>query len=123
MVKKCLNLKIFADGERDQPWQKSVLDIQGEILVVSQFTLYGDCRKGRRLSFSGSAKPAPAETLYNQFVDLLKESGLFIQTGKFGAMMQVDIVNDGPVTLMRMVLNAAKPVISLERSSVARTTI
>ncbi|MEM7592570.1 MAG: D-aminoacyl-tRNA deacylase [Cyanobacteria bacterium P01_A01_bin.83] len=98
MTRKCLELRLFED--HDQSWSKSVSDIKGEILVVSQFTLYGDCRKGRRPSFSNSAPPAIAEPLYNLFVDKLKQSGLKIATGKFGAMMSVQIDNDGPVTLI-----------------------
>lgn len=100
MVRKCLELRLFP-GEADRNrWDKSVLDIQGEILVVSQFTLYGDCRKGRRPSFSQSASPAIAEVLFDRFVDKLKQSGLSVATGQFGAMMQVNIHNDGPVTLL-----------------------
>ena len=98
MTRKCLELRLFPD--QDQPWVKSVIDIQGEILVVSQFTLYGNCRKGRRPSFSNSAAPAIAESLYDLFVNKLKQSGLTIATGKFGAMMDVQIENDGPVTLI-----------------------
>lgn len=98
MTRKCLELRLFED--HDQSWRKSVRDIKGEILVVSQFTLYGDCRKGRRPSFSNSAAPAIAEPLYNLFVDKLKQSGLKVATGKFGAMMSVEIDNDGPVTLI-----------------------
>ncbi|AFY37890.1 D-tyrosyl-tRNA(Tyr) deacylase [[Leptolyngbya] sp. PCC 7376] len=99
MANKCLNLKLFpaTDGK---PWAQTVQDIAGEILVVSQFTLYGDCRKGRRPSFSASAKPADAQQLYDQFVALLQNSTVPIQTGEFGAMMQVDILNDGPVTMV-----------------------
>ena len=100
ITRKCLELRLFPDDATDKPWSKSVIDIQGEILVISQFTLYGDCRKGRRPSFSGSAAPDLAEPLYNLFVTKLKQSGLKIATGKFGAMMEVDIVNDGPVTLV-----------------------
>lgn len=97
MARKCLELRVFStEGRFDQ----SVQDISGEILVVSQFTLYGDCRKGRRPSFDQAASPDRAEQLYNQFVEKLRASGLKIETGKFGAMMQVSIENDGPVTLI-----------------------
>ena len=99
MTRKCLELRLFPD-EEGIGWQKSVQEIGGEILVVSQFTLYGDCRKGRRPSFSQSASPAAAEKLYQQFVSKLKASGLRVAKGKFGAMMEVNIDNDGPVTLL-----------------------
>ena len=97
MTRKCLDLRLFPDKSTNQAWSKSVADIAGEILVVSQFTLYGDCRKGRRPSFSGSAAPQIAEPLYDLFVMKLQQSGLNIVTGKFGAMMDVKIQNDGPV--------------------------
>ncbi len=100
MVRKCLELRLFSEESQDSKWTKSVQDIEGELLVISQFTLYGDCRKGRRPSFSHSAPPQEAETLYNLFVDQLKNSGLKIETGIFGAMMEVNINNDGPVTLL-----------------------
>ena len=100
MTRKCLELRLFGDETVDKPWIKSIVDIQGEILVVSQFTLYGDCRKGRRPSFTNSAAPDLAEVLYDLFVTKLKQSGLTIATGKFGAMMEVNIENDGPVTLI-----------------------
>ncbi|MEL7417530.1 MAG: D-aminoacyl-tRNA deacylase [Cyanobacteria bacterium J06629_2] len=100
MARKCLNLRLFPDRDSNQPWSKSIVDIQGEILVVSQFTLYGDCRKGRRPSFSNSAAPDLAQPLYNLFVEKLEQSGLKVATGKFGAMMKVAIINDGPVTLI-----------------------
>ena len=100
MSRKCLELRLFTDEAQDTTWQKSVLDIQGELLVISQFTLYGDCRKGRRPSFSGSASPDLAKELYDRFVAKLKQSGLQVATGEFGAMMQVQIENDGPVTLL-----------------------
>ncbi|MEM8805176.1 MAG: D-aminoacyl-tRNA deacylase [Cyanobacteria bacterium P01_G01_bin.38] len=99
MVSKCLSLRLFPDGP-DGRFDLSVQDIQGELLVISQFTLYGDCRKGRRPSFARSAAPAAAEHLYAQFVEKLKESGLTVETGQFGAMMQVMIENDGPVTIL-----------------------
>lgn len=99
MARKCLDLRLFPAPERDR-WEQSVQEIQGEILVVSQFTLYGDCRKGRRPSFDNAAPPAQAEALYEQFVERLRASGLRVETGQFGAMMQVEIRNDGPVTLL-----------------------
>ena len=101
MVRKCLDLRLFpelnSDGNR---WEKSILEIKGELLVVSQFTLYGDCRKGRRPSFDRSASPNVAKELYNLFVEKLRSSGLKVETGEFGGMMQVFIENDGPVTLI-----------------------
>ncbi|MES1022715.1 D-aminoacyl-tRNA deacylase [Gloeocapsa sp. BRSZ] len=101
MVRKCLELRIFpsedASGDR---FSKSVQEIGGELLVVSQFTLYGDCRKGRRPSFDRSASPKVAIDLYHLFVSKLRQSGLTVETGIFGAMMQVSIENDGPVTLL-----------------------
>lgn len=98
MARKCLELRIFPDesGKLSQ----SIQDIQGALLVVSQFTLYGDCRKGRRPSFDNAAPSAIAETLYNSFVDQLRRSRLQVETGQFGAMMNVYIENDGPVTLI-----------------------
>lgn len=100
MARKCLELRLFPDEEEGDRWQKSIQEIGGEILVISQFTLYGDCRKGRRPSFDRSAAPQQAEDLYNRFVAKLRASGLRVETGKFGAMMQVSIENDGPVTLL-----------------------
>ncbi|BAU64544.1 D-tyrosyl-tRNA(Tyr) deacylase [Stanieria sp. NIES-3757] len=99
MARKCLELRLFPGNSNSSKWEKSVVDIDGELLVISQFTLYGDCRKGRRPSFSNSASPDLAEKLYEQFINKLKQSGLNVATGKFGAMMQVRIENDGPVTL------------------------
>lgn len=95
---KILNLRIFEDG--DQKMNLSLLDISGEILVISQFTLYGDCRKGRRPNFMNAEGGEKANILYEKFVELLKESNLKVETGIFGADMKVDIQNDGPVTLM-----------------------
>lgn len=101
MARKCLDIRLFSDLDSDSNrWEKSVTDIGGELLVVSQFTLYGDCRKGRRPSFDRSASPEAAKQLYELFVDKLKLSGLKVETGIFGAMMQVEIENDGPVTLL-----------------------
>ncbi|MDJ0674002.1 MAG: D-aminoacyl-tRNA deacylase [Calothrix sp. MO_167.B42] len=100
MARKCLELRLFSESENDSRWQKSIQEIQGELLVISQFTLYGDCRKGRRPSFDRSANPQMAEDLYNSFIDKLRSSGLKVETGEFGAMMEVAIANDGPVTLI-----------------------
>ncbi len=100
MSRKCLDLRLFPGNNNGNRWEKSVSEIQGEILVVSQFTLYGDCRKGRRPSFSNSASPEIAEKIYNRFVEKLQQSGLSIATGQFGAMMEVKMENDGPVTLI-----------------------
>ncbi len=99
MARKCLELRLFPGEEGGDRWERSVLEIGGEILVVSQFTLYGDCRKGRRPSFSNSANPSEAEEMYRLFVEKLRESGLRVETGRFGAMMTVSIENDGPVTM------------------------
>ena len=99
MAKKCLGLRVFPEGAGGR-FDCSVQDIQGELLVISQFTLYGDCRKGRRPSFDRAAAPNQADTCYNQFVNKLRQSGLRVETGQFGAMMQVSIENDGPVTLL-----------------------
>jgi len=98
LVDKILNLRIFEDEEGKM--NLSVLDSGGEVLVVSQFTLYGDCRKGRRPSFDKAAPPEVAENLYELFVKKVRERGVKVETGKFRAMMDVHLVNWGPVTLM-----------------------
>ena len=99
MARKVLSLRIFPAEGRDR-WDLSIADIKGELLVVSQFTLYGDCRKGRRPSFDQAAPPTQAEALFDRFVASLRASDLKVETGKFGAMMEVDIQNYGPVTLL-----------------------
>lgn len=99
MAKKCLNLRLFPHSTEGR-FDLSVTEICGELLVVSQFTLYGDGRKGRRPSFAKAAPPDIAEALYDRFVAILRQSGLKVETGKFGATMQVSIENDGPVTLL-----------------------
>jgi D-aminoacyl-tRNA deacylase len=98
MVSKCLDLRLFP-GFEGEKFDLSICDIGGEILVVSQFTLYADCQKGRRPSLSQAASPARAEELYLKFVEKLRASGLTVETGQFGANMQVAIANDGPVTI------------------------
>lgn len=95
---KIANLRIFED-ENDK-MNFSVLDVKGELLIISQFTLYGDCRKGRRPNFMNAKGGEEAKVLYLKFVEMLKETGLNVQTGEFGADMKVDIQNDGPVTLL-----------------------
>jgi len=97
MAKKCLNLKLFPKGDSGR-FDQSVTDLGGEIIVVSQFTLYGGTNRGRRPTFAMAAPSDFAKQRYKQFVDILKKSGLKIETGKFGANMQVSIENDGPVT-------------------------
>jgi D-aminoacyl-tRNA deacylase len=98
MAAKVAELRIFPDGEGKM--NRSVADVGGSVLVVSQFTLYGDARKGRRPSFVAAARPEAAVPLYERFVELLRAAGLPVATGEFGAMMEVELVNDGPVTLI-----------------------
>jgi D-tyrosyl-tRNA(Tyr) deacylase len=98
LAEKISGLRIFEDEAGKM--NLSVEDVGGGLLVVSQFTLYGDCRKGRRPSFTGAAPPAEADRLYEVFVARLRERGLPVETGVFQAMMQVHLVNDGPVTLI-----------------------
>ncbi len=98
MARKCLELRLFP-SESDR-LEKSVQEIGGDLLIISQFTLYGDCRKGRRPSFERAASPIRAQQLYEQFIIKLQESGLRVRTGQFGARMQVTIENEGPVTLL-----------------------
>ena len=95
---KIVNLRIFED-ENDK-MNFSVLDVKGELLIISQFTLYGDCRKGRRPNFMNAKGGEEAKVLYLKLVEMLKDTGLNVQTGEFGADMKVDIQNDGPVTLL-----------------------
>lgn len=97
MADKVLGLRIFGDAE--QKMNLSITDTHGSILVVSQFTLYGNAEKGRRPSFIDAARPETAVPLYERFLALLRERGLAVQSGEFGAMMDVELVNDGPVTL------------------------
>ena len=97
MADKIVGLRLFADA--DDKMNLALADVGGELLVVSQFTLYGDAMKGRRPSFIDAARPEVAIPLYERFVALLRERGVRAETGEFGAMMDVELVNDGPVTL------------------------
>lgn len=97
MADKVIGLRIF--GDDDGKMNRSVEEIGGALLVISQFTLYGDARKGRRPSFIEAAQPPVAIPLYERFLALLRARGIPVETGEFGAMMEVELVNDGPVTL------------------------
>lgn len=98
LFEKILHLRIFED--ENQKMNLSLADIKGDILIVSQFTLYGDCRKGRRPSFDGSCEPRQAEEFYESLIQKFRETGLKTQTGLFGADMKVQLLNDGPVTIL-----------------------
>ena len=98
LADKVLGLRIFPDGEGKM--NRNVAEVNGGILIISQFTLYGDCRKGRRPSFDAAAPPGQALTLYNYFVDAVRKSAVPVETGTFQAMMEVSLVNQGPVTIV-----------------------
>lgn len=98
LVEKIINLRIFSD--ENNKMNLSLLDIKADLLVVSQFTLFGDCRRGRRPSYSDAALPKQAEELYIYFVNQAILTGINVQTGKFQAMMDVELINDGPVTIL-----------------------
>lgn len=98
MADKIVNLRVFADDRGKM--NRSLLDAGAQMLVVSQFTLLGDCRKGRRPSFVRAAGPEQAEDFYLRFVEDVRQKGVFVETGQFRAMMDVALVNDGPVTLI-----------------------
>jgi D-tyrosyl-tRNA(Tyr) deacylase len=98
MAEKVTNLRVFPD--RDKLMNLSILDVGGEMLVVSQFTLYGDCRKGRRPSYSGAAPPEKAKELYELFMSEVEKNGIPVAAGEFQAMMDVELINQGPVTLL-----------------------
>jgi D-tyrosyl-tRNA(Tyr) deacylase len=98
VAEKIVNLRVFEDHEGKM--NLSLSQIEGEILSISQFTLYGDCRKGRRPNFMEAAHPDHASVIYNQFNQFLRDQGVKVDTGQFGAMMDVALINDGPVTLI-----------------------
>jgi len=98
IVNKVINLRIFADEQGR--FDTSAIDEHADLLIISQFTLYGDTRKGRRPSFTSAALPGPAEAIFDRTIALFKETGLKVETGRFQAYMSVEIHNDGPVTIM-----------------------
>ena len=98
LAEKIVGLRIFADA--DEKMNLSVVDVGGSVLVVSQFTLYGDLRKGRRPSFDAAAAPDTAQKLYELFVERIRSAGLRCETGRFQQVMQVELVNEGPVTVL-----------------------
>lgn len=98
LAKKAIEMRIFSD--EDDAMNLSLSDVGGSVMAVSNFTLYADCKKGRRPSFVNAARPEEAIPLYEQFLELLRESGLPVVAGEFGADMQIDFVNDGPVTIL-----------------------
>ena len=98
MAEKIAGLRVFAD--REGKMNLPLADVGGAVLVISQFTLYGDAAKGRRPSFTGAAPPEVAEALYGRFIELLRQARVPVETGRFGAVMEVEMVNDGPVTLV-----------------------
>ena len=98
LADKIANLRIFEDG--NHKLNRSLIDMEGEMLVVSQFTLLGDCKKGRRPSFVKAAPPELANELYEQFVKHVRQKGITVKTGRFQTMMEVSLINDGPVTLI-----------------------
>src|SRR4029077_10282928 len=98
LASKLVNLRMFSD--ENQKMNRSLLDLKGNVLIVSQFTLYADCSEGRRPSFTPAAPPALAESLYLHFIEEVRKSGLSVATGIFGAYMQVSLQNDGPITFI-----------------------
>lgn len=98
LADKIANLRVFPD--QDKLMNLSILDVGGEMLVVSQFTLYGDCRKGRRPSYSSAAPPELANRLYELFMEETRKTGITVASGEFQAMMDVELINQGPVTLL-----------------------
>lgn len=98
LAEKIINLRIFEDGNGKM--NISLKDVEGQMLIISQFTLYGDCRRGKRPSYDKAARPEAAEGMYERFVDVCRGYGIKIETGRFQAMMSVEICNEGPVTIL-----------------------
>lgn len=98
LVEKIINLRIFEDDQGKM--NRSLMEVNGAILLISQFTLYADCRKGRRPNFLAAAPPEQSAELYERFITALQAKGIMVETGRFGAEMEVELVNDGPVTIM-----------------------
>ena len=98
LAAKVVDLRVFADDE--ERFNRSLRDVAGSMLVVSQFTLFGDARKGRRPGFTGAAPPEIAEPLVDEFVEVVRGEGIEVATGRFGAMMEVELVNNGPFTML-----------------------
>lgn len=98
MIEKISNLRLFEDGEKH--FEKSLLETNKEALVISQFTLYASCKKGRRPDFAEAAKPEIAKPLYEKFIEKLQKKGIKVSTGEFGAMMYVSLTNEGPITII-----------------------
>lgn len=98
MADKVINLRVFSDEEGKM--NRSLLDVKGDILSISQFTLYADCKKGRRPSFTHAAKPDISSPMYDKFNEILREKGIHVETGIFGADMKISLLNDGPVTII-----------------------
>ena len=98
MADKVINLRVFSDEEGKM--NRSLLDVKGDILSISQFTLYADCKKGRRPSFTHAAKPDISSPMYDKFNEILIEKGIHVETGIFGADMKISLLNDGPVTII-----------------------
>ena len=110
LADKIANLRIFED--ENHKLNRSLIDMEGEMLVVSQFTLLGDCKKGRRPSFVKAASPELANELYEQFVKHVRQKGITVKTGRFQAMMEVSLINDGPVTLIVESKSSIHPLIA-----------
>ena len=98
LVEKVIHLRVFEDENKKM--NRSLIDVEGSILSISQFTLYADCKKGNRPSFTNAGKPDLATTLYDQFNQKLQEQGMHVETGIFGADMKIELLNDGPVTIV-----------------------